>query len=90
MEQTAARPAEVLSRMRQAMQAHAFSVDPGQMDWAALHDLLVGKRDFLVRLLRLRRLEHVRLVVMKCDAKNQHGDVALQADGKILVAARGA
>jgi len=28
------------------------------------------------------------IVVMKCEAKNQHGDVAVEADGKILVAAR--
>jgi acyl dehydratase len=30
------------------------------------------------------------IVVMKCEAKNQHGDVVLEADGKILVAARSA
>jgi len=30
------------------------------------------------------------IVVMKCEAKNQHGDVAVEADGKILVAARSA
>jgi len=30
------------------------------------------------------------IVVMKCEAKNQHGDVAVEADGKILVAARAA
>lgn len=28
------------------------------------------------------------IVVMKCEAKNQHGDVVVEADGKILVAAR--
>ena len=28
------------------------------------------------------------IVVMKCETKNQHGDVAVEADGKILVAAR--
>ena len=26
------------------------------------------------------------IIVMKCEAKNQHGDVAVEADGKILVA----
>ena len=30
------------------------------------------------------------IVVMKCEAKNQHGDVTVEADGKILVAARAA
>ena len=30
------------------------------------------------------------IVVMKCEAKNQHGDVVVEADGKILVAARAA
>lgn len=30
------------------------------------------------------------IVVMKCESKNQHGDVAVEADGKILVAARAA
>ena len=30
------------------------------------------------------------IVVMKCEAKNQHGDVVVEADGKILVAARSA
>ena len=28
------------------------------------------------------------IVVMKCATKNQHGDVAVEADGKILVASR--
>ena len=28
------------------------------------------------------------IVVMKCEAKNQHGDVTVEADGKILVANR--
>jgi acyl dehydratase len=28
------------------------------------------------------------IVVMKCEAKNQHGNVVVEADGKILVAAR--
>jgi len=28
------------------------------------------------------------IVVMKCEAKNQHGDVTVEADGKILVADR--
>jgi acyl dehydratase len=30
------------------------------------------------------------IVVMKCESKNQHGDVAVEADGKILVATRAA
>jgi acyl dehydratase len=28
------------------------------------------------------------IVVMKCEAKNQHGDLTVEADGKILVASR--
>ena len=28
------------------------------------------------------------IVVMKCESKNQHGDIAVEADGKILVAAK--
>lgn len=28
------------------------------------------------------------IVVMKCEAKNQHGDVVVEADGKILVASK--
>jgi len=28
------------------------------------------------------------IVVMKCESRNQHGDVVVEADGKILVAAR--
>jgi 3-hydroxybutyryl-CoA dehydratase len=30
------------------------------------------------------------IVVMKCETKNQHGDVTVEADGKILVASRSA
>jgi len=28
------------------------------------------------------------IVVMKCESTNQHGDLAVEADGKILVAAK--
>ena len=44
-------PGQALTRIRTSLQGHAYRVNPMQVDWENVCSLLVGHRNFLVRLL---------------------------------------
>jgi len=44
-------PGRAPSRIRQCLKGHDYRIDPEKVDWESVRALLVGKRNFLVRLL---------------------------------------
>ena len=51
MSEKAGPPGQAPSRIRQCLKGHDYRIDPEKVDWESVRALLVGKRNFLVRLL---------------------------------------